>query len=65
MRVDRLESFHKVGHLVEYHPSAQDCEAPEFLMGISLLGKPKGTAGLFTRLNQGWATGVGPLEAGS
>lgn len=50
---------------MEYDPNSQDCEAPEFLMGVSLLGKPKGAAGLFTRLGQGWAAGVRPFEAGS
>lgn len=47
---------------MENDPSSQDCEAPEFLMGISLLQKAKGTAGLFTRLGQGWLTGDVPLQ---
>lgn len=61
----RLESFRRAGHRMEYDRSSQDCEAPEFLRGLSLLGKPKGTAGLFTKLSQGWVTGVRPLEEGS
>lgn len=63
MRVDRDE--HPSTELdTDSDPSSQDCEAPEFLVGISLLGKPKGTAGLFTRPSQGWATAVRPFIRG-
>lgn len=56
----RWESFHKPGHWMENDPSSRDCEAADFLMGISLLGEAKGRAGLFTRLIQGRIPGDVP-----